>query len=135
MPNVFETIKRVYYDDTDCAGVVYHTNYLKWMEQARSEWFLSLGYDAEAMKDQDAYFVVASLQIDFFSPAHLYDQVIISSRIQAMSRITITFEQTVALKQNPNKILCRAIIKVPCITQNFKPRPIPELLRSQLYVA
>jgi len=64
---------RVYYEDTDCGGVVYHTSYIRFMERARSEQVISLGFGQAAWSNMQIGFAVSALQIDYLQPAKLYD--------------------------------------------------------------
>ena len=72
---MFEKSERVYYEDTDAGGVVYHANYLKYMERCRSEWLADLGFSVANLQDKEGIiFAVRNAEIDFVAPARLLDR-------------------------------------------------------------
>ena len=123
---------RIYYDDTDAVGIVYHGNYLKFFERARSDWILSMGYDGEAIKKYDALFVVRSVELDFIKPAKLYDQLQIITTIQEIKKATVIFSQVAKSAVDSDVIYCQAIVKVVCVNHQFKPRAVPEILKEEM---
>ena len=87
---------RVYYEDTDAGGVVYFANYLRFMERARTEWLRALGFDQSALHEQQGIvFVVRAVQATYHRPARLDDALTVQSRLTALSRLALRFEQTV----------------------------------------
>ena len=100
---------RVYYEDTDCGGIVYHTNYLKYCERARSELFFSNG----VMPNTDRIgLVVRHIECDFLDSAKLGDLLNIDSKILKLGKSSITLKQSINLK---NKVIFEATIKLACI--------------------
>ncbi|RZA10509.1 MAG: tol-pal system-associated acyl-CoA thioesterase, partial [Lysobacteraceae bacterium] len=82
MAEPFRWPVRVYWEDTDAGGVVYHAQYLAFMERARSEWLRSRGIHQDRMRaDEDLVFVVRAMEIDFRAPARLDDQLEVSVRL------------------------------------------------------
>ena len=80
--NVFLWPIRVYYEDTDAGGVVYHANYLKFMERARSEWLRSLGIEQDELREQNGViFAILSAQVDYLLPAKFNDELLVSSEV------------------------------------------------------
>ena len=136
--NVFLWPVRVYYEDTDAGGVVYHTNYINFMERARTEWLRDLGFEQdELLAKEGVIFAVRSVQADFFLPAKFNDELIISSRVIKKGKASITIEQEVIKKhQETNKkddVLCKGIVKVATLDGiNFKPKAMPEILYNQI---
>lgn len=136
--NVFLWSVRVYYEDTDAGGVVYHTNYIKFMERARTEWLRNLGFEQdELLAREGVIFAVHSVQADFFLPAKFNDELIVSSRVIKKGKASITIEQEVIKKyQDTNKkddVLCKGIVKVATLDGvNFKPKAMPEILYNQI---
>ena len=120
---------RVYYEDTDSAGVVYYANYLKFMERARTEWLRSLGIEQNALLcKQGLLFVVRSVNVDYRYPARFDDLLSVHTRIEARRRASLDFYQDI-LHQNSLQRLCSGYVKVACIdAHTFKPRPIPEII-------
>lgn len=115
---------RVYYEDTDAGGVVYHAQYLNFMERARTEWLRILGFEHTTLLQQfNCVFVVHSMQIQFKKSAKLDDLLTISSLIAKVGHVGITFLQTIELAQQK---LIEAEVKLACVDAlTFKPMPIP----------
>ena len=119
---------RVYYEDTDSGGVVYHSNYLNFMERARTEWLRHLGFEQTYLKDVlNVIFVVHSMQIAFKKPAIFNDLLNVSSEISKLGRGSFEFLQKISINQT---ILCEAQVRIACVnSQSFKPTAIPEKVR------
>lgn len=122
---------RVYYEDTDAGGVVYHTNYIKFMERARTEWLRDLGVEQDELRDEHGViFAVRSVQVDYFSPAKFNDELTISSRVIQFGKASISIEQEVIRKEN---VLCKGIVKVATLDgTSFKPKAMPKHLYEKL---
>ena len=87
---------RVYYEDTDLAGIVYYANYLKFIERARSEWVRALGVDQVQLKsDFGMVFAVRRLEADYILPAYFYDLLHVTTQVSAMTGARITLAQDV----------------------------------------
>ena len=87
---------RVYYEDTDLAGIVYYANYLKFIERGRSEWVREMGIDQVAMKrDAGVVFAVRRVEADYLQPAKFDDQLDVSTTISTVSAARIVLDQTV----------------------------------------
>ena len=101
---------RVYYEDTDAGGIVYHANYLKYMERCRCEWLDALGYSVVRLQDEYAVdFVVAQANIKFKAPAKLFDQINVSCEILQLGKVQLTLEQKI---YNKNQEFCSGEIKL-----------------------
>ncbi len=122
---------RVYYEDTDAGGVVYHTNYIKFMERARTEWLRDLGFEQDELREKDAViFAVRSVQVDYFLPAKFNDQLTVSSRVIKKGKASITIEQDVIRK---DIVLCKGIIKVATLDdKSFKAKAMPTRLFEKM---
>ena len=122
---------RIYYEDTDAAGVVYYANYLKFMERARTEWLASLGFDLAAFEDIHAVvFVVHSVEIEYRLPARLGDRLDATFALIELHRARM-----VALQQvwRGEKVLTEARVGVACIDRaTFRPARIPAVLHTRL---
>jgi acyl-CoA thioester hydrolase len=123
---------RIYYEDTDCGGVVYHANYLKFMERARSEWLLSFGYNLTAARKHDALFIVSSAQIDLLKPARLYDELEVVSKVVTIGRVSLVFEQEINDAMIKDKIYCKGKIKIGCVNSDLRPVRIPEIILKEM---
>ena len=110
---------RVYFDDTDAAGVVYHANYLKIFERARNDQFLALGFDhLSNYKETGDCFVVKSLEIDYLSPARLGDEIAVKSEVLDLTKIRIIIGQTMVLS---DKLLAKQKVTLIWINNTGKP--------------
>ncbi|UUM29702.1 tol-pal system-associated acyl-CoA thioesterase [Vibrio japonicus] len=117
----FEWPVTVYYEDTDAGGVVYHSNYLKYFERARTELLRSVGVSQHILLEQNIGFVVRHMDIDFLQGARLDDHLVVRTTIADVKKASLTFCQEIV---NPEgKTLCKAMVKVACI-DNEKMRPI-----------
>src|SRR5690554_7008378 len=94
----FKWHARVYYEDTDAGGIVYHANYLKFMERARTEWLRDLGFFQQSLRADDTLFVVRSLNIQYKAPAYLDDELLRSE------------EHTSELQSRPH-LVCRLLLE------------------------
>jgi acyl-CoA thioester hydrolase len=87
---------RVYYEDTDLAGIVYYANYLKFIERARTEWVEALGVDQVALKARDGIvFAVRRVEADYLRPAKFADELVVETRLQSLGGARIVLEQVV----------------------------------------
>ena len=122
---------RVYYEDTDSGGVVYHSNYLRFMERARTEWLRDLGYSQNRLCDEEnLVFVVSSMNIDFKKPAFIDELLNVNSRIAKLRGTRLVFEQIINNEINETK--CRADVYIACVdATTFKPRRIPAVIRAE----
>ncbi|WP_428773115.1 tol-pal system-associated acyl-CoA thioesterase [Vibrio sp.] len=121
----------VYYEDTDAGGVVYHSNYLKFFERARTEMLRHAGISQQTLLEQKVGFVVRHMDIDFLQGARLDDQLTVVSQITEQKRASMTFCQEIV---NPvGNTLCRAMVKVACInTDKMRPIAIPQSVTTEL---
>jgi len=125
---------RVYFENTDAGGVVYHGEYLKFLERARTEWLRHLGFDHQALaRDHRVVFVVTSAAIDFTRAARLDDVLTVSVRLESLGKVRCVFAQEI---RRDDEILVGARITVACVTgENFKPAEIPQGLRKKMEAA
>ncbi len=116
---------RVYWEDTDAGGVVYHAGYLRFMERARSEWMRALGVDQMAYKQATGLaFMVREMHIDFLRPALLDDELIVTVAVKERRAASILFAQTI-LKAD-GSCLVRASVRVACVElERMRPAAIP----------
>lgn len=104
---------RVYYEDTDAGGVVYHANYLKFMERARTEWLRALGFEQDALRG--AYgivFAVRRLAVDMRRPARFNDALAVTCRVRALRRASVEFEQAVL---RGDEVLVTGEVAIACV--------------------
>jgi tol-pal system-associated acyl-CoA thioesterase len=122
---------RVYFENTDAGGVVYHSEYLKFLERARTEWLRHLGYDHQALaRNHRIVFVVTQAVVDFLKPARLDDNLAVSVQLESLGKVRCVFLQEA---QRDGELLVRAKITVACVSgEQFKPAEIPEALRRKM---
>lgn len=122
---------RVYFENTDAGGVVYHGEYLKFMERARTEWLRHLGFDHQALaRNHRIVFVVTQAVVDFLKPARLDDNVAVSVQLESLGKVRCVFVQEI---RREDELLVRARVTVACVTgEHFKPVEIPEALRRKM---
>lgn len=124
--SVFSWPIRVYWEDTDGGGVVYHASYVRFLERARTEWLRSLGIGQQALREsQDVVFVVRSMQLDFLAPARLDDELVATVELAGRRRASLEFVQTL-VRTGDAQLLVQAKVLAACITaSSFRPRGIP----------
>ncbi len=115
---------RVFYEDTDAGGVVYHANYLRWFERARSDLLDMLGIDQRAsLEAGGGLYTVAEANLRYLSPARLGDAVVIDTWAETVGRVSATLRQTARCGAMR---LCEATVKVGFIGPEGRPRRQPE---------
>lgn len=127
---IFSFPVRVYFQDTDAGGVVYHANYVNFMERARTEWLRTFGYsNAGMMKELGVMFVVRSMKVDYLRPAELDDLLTITAQVKDLGRSRVTLLQTV---MRDDVLLTEGEVHLVCVTaDSFKPVSVPDVLRKQ----
>jgi len=122
---------RVYYQDTDAGGVVFHAAYLNFLERARMDWMRARGFDAKRLACRyHVLFIVRQLEIAYMKPALLDDLVTVSAAVARMGRAQLTFAQQV---RRDSETLVRATVNVACVSaESLKPTPFPEEIRTAL---
>lgn len=122
---------RVYYEDTDAGGVVFYANYLKFFERARTEWLRFLGVNqSNLVESEKVIFVVVGTQVEYKSPAHLDDSLMIRSRLTKVGNASVNFEQVC---ERDGLVLVKSNIQVCSVnTETFKAMPIPASIRTLL---
>lgn len=131
MQQVFTLTIRVYYEDTDAAGVVYYANYLKFMERARTEWLRSLGFEQDEIARRDGVmFVVRSATMEFLKPARFNESIDVGIDIADHGGASIVFSHEI---KRADTVLCTADVRVACVDRaTYVPCPLPKALASRL---
>ena len=124
---------RVYYEDTDAGGVVYHAQYLKFMERARTEWLRELGFDQTRLAtEQQIMFVAHEVNIKFAKPARLNDLLEVATSIESLKRVSLVFTQTI---MRDEEIISRGSVSIACVNvQTLKLAELPASLRKLLII-
>ena len=115
---------RVYYEDTDAGGVVYHANYLTFMERARSEWLSHLDLEHGPLAEQhDTLFVVRAVQVDYLRPARLSDLLAVDVAIAGVRRSSIVFRQSI--RRGDEVLVTGEVVVVAVSASAFRPCAVP----------
>jgi len=122
---------RVYWEDTDAGGVVYHARYLQFLERARSDWLAGLGVSqTELRREQGLIFAVTRMQIDFCSPARLEDELDVFVRVQSVGRARMDFTQQI---RRGDDLLIEAAVRAACLdAERFAPARMPAEIQEKL---
>ena len=118
---------RVYYEDTDLAGIVYYANYLKFIERGRSEWVRGLGVDQVAMKASGVVFAVRRVEADYFMPARYDDALVVETSVEKLTGARLVVRQGVMRGAD---LLFEALVTIVGIDQNGKPARLPANIRA-----
>ena len=116
---------RVYYEDTDAAGVVYYANYLRFFERARTEWLRELGFEQKRLAmDLGIAFVARSISVEYLKPAHLDDRLNLVSEIESVGRAQVVFAQRVARQE---ELLLTSKMRIACVeSARMRPAAMPK---------
>ncbi len=121
---------RVYYEDTDLAGIVYYANYLKFIERGRSEWVRALGLDQAAMKAAgEGVFAVRRAVADYRAPAHFDDLLDVTTEYLSHSGARLILRQQVL---RGGKCLFEAEVTLVCLGETGRPQPLPRALLAHI---
>jgi acyl-CoA thioester hydrolase len=122
---------RVYWEDTDAGGVVYHAQYLAFLERARSEWMRALGKGQEALRrEHDLVFAVRAMQVDFRLPARLDDALAVTVALRECRGASLVMAQEI---RRDGVLLLDATVRIAALeATSFRPRPIPTMLYDEL---
>ncbi|MRU16129.1 tol-pal system-associated acyl-CoA thioesterase [Roseovarius sp. A21] len=122
---------RVYYEDTDMAGIVYYANYLKYIERARSAWVREMGIDQNGMREEDGVvFAVRRVEADYLSPAKFDDELEVRTTTQAVTGARLVMEQQVVRSE---EVLFSAVVTIVCIGEGGTPARLPANIRLILH--
>ena len=124
---------RVYYEDTDAGGVVYHSKYLNFFERARTEALRILGFEQDALiENDDTIFAVRSIQADYLRPARFNDELVVKTHVEQLKKASMTFVQTIS-RSDSDEVLCGLSALVACVSASqLKPKAIPQNIIKQM---
>ena len=121
---------RIYYEDTDLSGVVYHANYLRFMERGRSEYFYALGVKVAGLDDPEpTAWALRKVELEYIRPARVGDLVEVHTKAITLTGVRMTAEQTITCRGN---VLTRGFVEACIMTLAGKPRRIPAEIRDKL---
>jgi acyl-CoA thioester hydrolase len=125
---------RIFYDQTDATGVMYHAHYITLFERARTHWLQVLGISQEKMKNElGVCFTIASLQAHYFRPAKLDDEVIVTVTLERARRASMEFSQTMVYASEPDVVLATLTVRAGCVDMaKFRPCAMPAAVLALL---
>ncbi|TZF80926.1 tol-pal system-associated acyl-CoA thioesterase [Cognatilysobacter lacus] len=121
---------RIYWEDTDAGGVVYHARYVAFMERARSEWMRANGHGQSSLQDAGVVFAVRAMTLDFLRPARLDDALDVSVSLAECRGASLVFRQEIL--RDGERLLAATVRIAALDAGTFRPRPIPSALLAQL---
>jgi len=125
-----ETAIRVYYEDTDAAGIVYYASYLRFIERGRTEFLRALGHDQHLLMQQGVAFAVRSVAAEYLKPARLDDRLTVATAVAELGGAQVVFAQRIVRGEER---LLDAKIRVACIDPaSGRPKRIPPPIHAQL---
>jgi len=125
----FTIKKKVYYHDTDCGDVVYYSNYLKYFEEVRTEYFLSKAIDIKKLTEKGIFFVVSNVDIKYKKPARYGDMLSVLSKIDRIKSVSIDFIHQIK-KDSDLLVECKTTLVL--VNKAFRPTPIPQNILTLL---
>ena len=121
---------RVYYEDTDLAGIVYYANYLKFIERGRSEWVRAIGLDQAKMKrEQGLVFAVRRIEADYLRPARFGDDLVVETTLHSLGGARIVLEQVVL---RGGERVFAAVVTLVCLAEDGHAARLPAEVRARL---
>jgi len=126
---------RVYYEDTDAGNVVYHANYLKFLERGRTECLRALGFEQDVLRDKyGVLFVVAGVDIRFRRSARFNDELHVSVMVTEIGKSKLVFDQRIHQHTRDGELLVTAKVRVACVmADTFRPCAMPAALYKELH--
>jgi acyl-CoA thioester hydrolase len=117
---------RIYWEDTDGSGVVYHANYVRFFERARTEWLRAKGLSQQDLRARHGIvFTVSNIEVDYLRPARLDDELVTTVVLDQLRRVSLTFSQSLSLKAGDE--LARARVRIACVSEStFRPAALPD---------
>lgn len=122
---------KVYYEDTDCGGVVYYANYLRYFERARTERFASRGIDLAEYQGNGVVFAVVRAEIDYKSPARYGDLLEVDTAIEGVKGSSFTVHYIIRRKKD-GAVLVTGGTRMACVNREMKPIRLPDEIRDAL---
>ena len=123
--------KRIFYHDTDSGGIVYYANYLKYLEEARTEFLENKGLSVEAFRERGLIYAVRKCSIMYRSPARYGDILVCGAELEKITAAQLMFTQKIHHKET-GRLIVESEVTLACLDKDLKPHQIPEDLRSLL---
>ncbi|MDD2703680.1 MAG: thioesterase family protein [Candidatus Omnitrophica bacterium] len=125
----FSIEKKIYYHDTDCGGVVYYANYLKFLEEGRTEFCADRGISLKELADKGAVFPVVHVEVNYKSPARYQDIIRIHTKVAKVGNSSVHYDQKIT---RDGVLLVEAKTVWACVGNDFKIRPVPVDLKRAI---
>lgn len=122
---------RVYYEDTDCGGVVYYANYLRYFEKGRTEFLRERGVSLTDCHDKGIVFVVTKAEVEYLSPGRYNDLLLLDTRLTDISGVTMTFRHEMK-REGSEKELVRGSVVLASVNRDGRPVKLPEGIKVRL---
>ncbi len=125
---------RVYYEDTDAIGVLYHANHIKFLERARTEWLRALGFEQDQLStDHNILFVVSRLEVEFKAPPARFNQLLrVTVALETVRRVTLELRQRILIAEGES-LCCDARVRIACVSADrLRPTPLPRAVAAAL---
>lgn len=119
--------KDIHYHDTDCGGVVYYANYLKYMEESRTDFCKHNGVDMKKLMEEGTLFVIVNVNISYKAPARYQDTIKVYTSLEKVGRSSVNFIQEI---KRDEQVLVQAKVAWACIDKTFKPKKAPDEMRN-----
>lgn len=123
--------KRIYFHDTDAGGVVYYGNYLKYLEEARTEFLETKGLSVAAFYERGLMYAVSHCAIHYRSPARYGETLLCTAALKNITAVKLIFTQKIEAKKT-GRLVAEAEVTLVCLAKDFKPTSIPEDLKTKL---
>lgn len=132
-PSYFDWPVRVYYEDTDAGGVVYHASYLRFMERGRAEWLRAHGIEQDRLReDEGVIFAITAVDLKYLTPARFDELLTVRSSLSHKGGASLAFEQDI-LRVTDQAVCCRGSVKVVCLdAATMRPRRLPDRLAAAI---
>ena len=123
--------KRIYFHDTDAGGIVYYGNYLKYLEEARTELLEKKGLSVVSFYERGLLYAVSKCSITYRSPARYGETLLCKAILKEATAVKLIFDQTIHEKKT-GRLVVEAEVTLVCLNKEFRPTAIPDDLKAQL---
>lgn len=122
---------RIYYEDTDCGGVVYYANYLRYFERGRTEFLRDMGVSLTDCHNSGVVFVVTKAELEYLSPGRYNDLLLLDTQLTNISGVKMTFSHTIK-REGSEKELVRGMVTLASVNSDGRPVRLPEDIKAKL---
>ena len=123
--------KRIYFHDTDAGGIVYYGNYLKYLEEARTEFLEGKGLSVASFYERGLLYAVSRCSIEYKSPARYGETLICKAHVKELTAVKLIFQQTIHEKKSA-RLVAEAEVTLVCLNKEFRPTALPDDFKERL---